>query len=116
MSPRRSIRSGILVVAAAGVFTAALSGVALHRAISVTTAQRIERGREALREQLEQLEARATAGPGKEEEITTSMVGMRAGVAATPADIVAAIPAAWRPFATSVVARARQDANVESET
>ena len=116
LSGRRSIRSGILVVAAAGLFTAALSGVALHRAISVTTTQRIERGREALREQLEQLEERATANPDRQGEIATSMVGMRAGIAATPAEIAAAVPAAWRPFATSLAARARQEANVEGET
>jgi signal transduction histidine kinase len=87
-----------------GVFTAALSAAALYRAISMTTAQRIERARETIQDELAKLQAEGVeAGvPGG-----SYVVGMRAGITATPKrDIPAAVPIAWRPFMTALAARA----------
>ncbi|HVV51853.1 MAG TPA: hypothetical protein VHO06_19450, partial [Polyangia bacterium] len=44
-----------MTVAVLGLVTAALSGDALYRAISVTRAQRLERGREAVRDEIDRL-------------------------------------------------------------
>jgi len=51
----RPIRHRLLTVAVLGLVTAGLSADALYRAISVTRAQRLERGREAVRDEIDRM-------------------------------------------------------------
>ena len=79
-----------------GLLTAALSGDALYRAISVTRAQRLERGREAVRDEIDRL---ASLGPAGIASTFSTVVGLRGGLAAgatAPAQIAAAVPSGWR--------------------
>jgi signal transduction histidine kinase len=106
-----------LTVAVLGLLTAGLSADALYRAISVTRAQRLERGREAVRDELDRL-----AGPGDEVAATVSpIVGMRGGVAFgvnRAAAVAAAVPPAWRNEMETLAARAATTAapvEVEAE-
>src|SRR5262245_11305102 len=90
---RRPIRQSLLVVAVLGVFTAALSAVALYRAIGASNAQRVERAREAVAEEVARLAAvgpQALAAP-------PTMVGLRGGLAADPVEIGDGVPVDWPP-------------------
>jgi signal transduction histidine kinase len=92
----RPIRHRLLSVAVLGLVTAALAGDALYRAISVSQSQRMERGREAVREEIDRLVA--TGEPGVAATISP-IVGMRGGVLSGPRDLDrlrAALPALWR--------------------
>ena len=97
---RRPIRSRLLLVAALGVGTAALSADALYRAINTTTIQRIERAREAIQEELGHLQADGSSLDA------SYVVGMRAGVTASLNDISPHVPALWQPFMNAIAARA----------
>jgi signal transduction histidine kinase len=102
----RGIRHRLAAVAVLGLVTAALSGDALYRAISVTRAQRLERGREAVRDEIDRLAALGPEGIGS---TVSSVVGLRAGVArgaAAPAEIVGAVPASWREVMRATALRA----------
>lgn len=100
MATRRPIRSRLLLVAALGVFTAALSAVALYRAISTTTFQRIERAHEAIQEELAHLQ---TDGESLD---ASYVVGMRAGVTTNLNDIAPHVPGIWQPFMSAMAVRA----------
>ncbi len=100
------IRHRLVAVAVLGLVTAALSGDALYRAISVTRAQRLERGREAVRDEIDRLVA---LGPEGIASTVSTVVGLRAGVArgaSAPAEIAAAVPASWREAMRATAARA----------
>jgi signal transduction histidine kinase len=98
---QRPIRHRLMIVAVLGVFSSALSGVALYRAISVSTALRIERARDVVREELAQL---ASGNPAELE--APSVIGMRGGAVRSAAEIAARVPAAWRPHLAEAAARA----------
>jgi signal transduction histidine kinase len=102
----RGIRHRLMAVAVLGLVTAALSGDALYRAISVTRAQRLERGREAVRDEIDRL---AAFGPAGVASTVSTVVGLRGGVAqgaTAPAQIAAAVPAGWREAMRATAARA----------
>jgi len=95
-----------MAVAVLGLLTAALSGDALYRAISVTRAQRLERGREAVRDEIDRL---AALGPAGIASTFSTVVGLRGGLAtgaAAPAQIAAAVPVAWREAMRTTATRA----------
>jgi signal transduction histidine kinase len=125
----RPIRHRLLTVAVLGLVTAALSADALYRAISVTRTQRLERGREALRDEIDRLttetpglggagspSASPSLSPGGSpivapivSPIVSPIVGMRAGVASGPSGvktISSAVPPAWREALEMLAARA----------
>jgi signal transduction histidine kinase len=114
----RGIRHRLMAVAVLGVLTAALSGDALYRAISVTRAQRLERGREAVREEIDRL---AAFGPAGVASTVSTVVGLRGGVtqgATGPAQIAAVVPAAWRQSVRATAARtvaSARAAEIEAE-
>jgi signal transduction histidine kinase len=92
-------------VAVLGLVTAALAANALYRAISVSQTQRMERGREAVRDEIDRLAASGEAGLPP---TISPIVGMRGGVLGGPADherVRAAVPALWRPVLEALVAR-----------
>jgi len=92
----RGIRHRVLTLAVVGMVTAALSGDALYRSISVTHAQRIERAREAVHEELDRLASLGLAAGAS----TSAVVGLRAGIAPRvgAADAIAArVPPKWGP-------------------
>jgi len=98
---RRPLRYRLLTVAILGVFTAALSGAALYRAIATTHAQRIERGREAVADEVARLQAvglEALAGP-------STVVGLRGGLATSADQVLAGVPADWRAPIADLLAR-----------
>jgi signal transduction histidine kinase len=92
----------LLTVAILGVFTAALSAVALYRAIAASAALRLEHGREVVAEEVARL---ATEGPAALAEPPT-LVGLRGGVAGALGDIARGVPADWRPALAELVVRA----------
>src|SRR6185369_15950155 len=99
-----------MAVALLGLLTAALSGDALYRAISVTRAQRLERGREAVRDEIDRL---AALGPAGIASTVSTVVGLRGGLAAgatAPAQIAAAVPPAWREAMRATATRAARSA------
>src|SRR5215831_1897098 len=101
MPMRRPIKHRLLTVAILGVFTAALSGATLYRAIATTHAQRIERGREAVGDEVARLEAvgpEALAAP-------PTVVGLRAGLATSAEQLLAGVPAEWRGPLGDLLAR-----------
>jgi signal transduction histidine kinase len=114
----RGIRHRLLAVAVLGLLTAALSGDALYRAISVTRVQRLERGREAIRDEIERL---AALGPAGVASTVSTVVGLRGGVATgatAPAEVAAVVPPAWREAMRTTAARAAgsaQAADLEAE-
>ena len=67
-----------MAVALLGLLTAALSADALYRAISVTRTQRLERGREAVRDEIDRLAALEPAGISS---TFSTVVGLRGGLA-----------------------------------
>ncbi len=98
----RGIRHRLLTLAVVGMVTAALSGDALYRSISVTHAQRIERAREAVHEELDRL---AALGPAANAS-TSAVVGLRGGIAprARAAQRVPAlVPAKWAATLAAMV-------------
>jgi signal transduction histidine kinase len=102
----QGIRHRLLAVAVLGLVTAGLSGDALYRAISVTRTQRLERGREAVREEIDRL---AALGPTGVASTISTVVGLRAGLAAGPAataQVAAAVPDGWRETLRSTAAGA----------
>jgi signal transduction histidine kinase len=114
----RGIRHRLMAVALLGLLTAALSADALYRAISVTRAQRLERGREAVRDEIGRL---AALGPAGVASTFSTVVGLRGGFATgatAPAQIAAAVPATWREAMRTTAVRAAgnvQPADNESE-
>jgi signal transduction histidine kinase len=106
VATRRPIRSRLLLVAALGVGTAALSAATLYRAISTTTFQRIERAHEAIQEELTRLQA--DGGAGREPGLAGAsyVVGMRAGLTASLNDIAPHVPVMWQPFMNAMAVRA----------
>ena len=95
-----------MAVALLGLLTAALSADALYRAISVTRAQRLERGREAVRDEIDRL---AALGPAGIASTFSTVVGLRGGLATgatAPAQIAAAVPATWREAMRTTATRA----------
>ena len=102
----RGIRHRLMAVALLGLLTAALSAAALYRAISVTRAQRLERVREAVRDEIGRL---AALGPAGIASTFSTVVGLRGGLATgamAPAQIAAAVPAGWREGMRAVATRA----------
>jgi signal transduction histidine kinase len=102
MPTTRGIRHRLLTVILFGALTSALSLVALVRVLSVTTAQRLDRARDAVVDESEKL-ARVPLAMRREvlATPTNSLVGLRAGTLAgsgrdTPEKIDA--PAGWRPL------------------
>ena len=86
-----------------GLVTAAFAGYALYRSMSVTQAQRIDRGREAVRDEVERLASLGTADQIPE---ASPLVGMRSGILQGPGDLSrlrASTPESWhRPLAALV--------------
>jgi signal transduction histidine kinase len=101
----RPIRHRLLTVAVLGLVTAGLSADALYRAISVTRAQRLERGREAVRDEIDRM---AAQGPGTPAGFSP-IVGMRGGLASGAKGIGAigaSVPPEWRPVLRALASRA----------
>jgi signal transduction histidine kinase len=109
---RRPLRQSLLIVAVLGIFTAALSAVALYRAIGASNAQRAERAREAVAEEVARLAAVGPDGLAA----TPTMVGLRGGLARDPVEIVDRVPPDWRePLARMFLKKGeRPDALVEA--
>lgn len=110
----RPIRHGLLTVAVLGIFTAALSAAALYRVIAFSMAQRLERAREAVSEELTVIRG---AGQTPADGQPPAMIGMRGGVADSPATLVARAPSDWRPLLAGAATRAlheQQGVDVES--
>jgi signal transduction histidine kinase len=100
----RGIRHRLLILAVCGLVTAALSSDALYRSMSVTHAQRVERAREAVQDELEHLRA---MGPAAVTASPPTVVGLRAGVvdrSTAAAAITAGIPQPWAPTLRQLVA------------
>jgi signal transduction histidine kinase len=97
---RRPIRHRLLTVAVLGIFTSALSAVALYRAIGASNAQRLERAHEAVSEEVARLVA---VGPDALASPPT-LVGLRGGLVRAPDEIVAGVPADWRPLVDRMMA------------
>src|SRR4029079_19506399 len=79
----RPIRHGLLTVAVLGIFTAALSAAALYRVIAFSMAQRLERAREAVGEELALIQSAGpgeSVGPGESAGAPPAMIGMRGGI------------------------------------
>jgi signal transduction histidine kinase len=106
----RGIRHRLMAVAVLGLVTAALSGDALYRAISVTRAQRLERGREAVRDEIGRLAALGPAGIASTVSTVVGLRGGAAGGATAPAQIAAVVPASWRESLRDAAARAAASA------
>ncbi|HET6147590.1 MAG TPA: ATP-binding protein [Polyangia bacterium] len=104
----RPIRHGLLTVAVLGIFTAALSAAALYRVIAFSMAQRLERAREAVGEELALIQGGPGAG-GELEGAPPAMIGMRGGVADTAAGVEARAPAGWRALLRAAAARAERE-------
>jgi signal transduction histidine kinase len=99
VAKRRIVKPRLISIVLLGIVLSALSLIALVRVLSVTTAQRLERGREAVRDEVERLAAGgASARAALEAPEGTTMIGMRAGVG--PAAI-AVLPDGWRQAVTS---------------
>jgi signal transduction histidine kinase len=94
--PRNNIRHRLISIVVLGIVLSALSLIALVRILSVTTEQRLERGREVVREEVERLAERNLLEG-------TTLIGLRAGRAAA----VAALPDSWRPTVAAAVAQSR---------
>jgi len=93
----RGIRHRLLILAVFGLVTAALSSEALYRSMSITHAQRVERAREAVREELDRLRAMGSAAVAA---APTTVVGLRGGVVDrgnAVAAITRGIPETWAP-------------------
>jgi signal transduction histidine kinase len=93
-------------VAVLGLVTAALAANALYRAISVSQTQRMERGRESVRDEIDRL---ATQGEAGLAPTVSPIVGMRGGVLAGSGDLErlrGSVPALWRPALEGLLARA----------
>jgi signal transduction histidine kinase len=99
MAKGRGIRQRLLTIVLLGAVTSALSLIALVKVLSITTAYRLERGREVLRDELD----RALAAPAAE-PTGTSLIGVRAGVIS---DGAPAAPAAWRAAIDRTLVEAR---------
>jgi signal transduction histidine kinase len=113
LSFTQPIRHRLLTVAALGIFTAALSAVALYRVISFNTAQRLERARDAVAEEL----SGVTGDPSSSLPAPTAMIGMRGGVAATVEAIAVHTPPEWRaPIAAAARVALREGRTVDVES
>ncbi len=88
MATRRGIRHRLVTIVLLAVVTSALSLTALVRVLSLTTAQRMERARDAVRLELDRLAAAPAGAPA------TTMVGMRSGF--LDGELPADLPAEWR--------------------
>jgi signal transduction histidine kinase len=103
-----------LTVAILGVFTAGLSAAALYRAIAASNAVRLERGRDAVGEEVTRL---VTVGPDAMAEPPT-LVGLRGGLApggpAAASRILGGVPVSWRPGVQELLARAARDGGAAS--
>lgn len=107
----QSIRSRLFLVTGVGVITAAISLFALVHILSVTTAQRIERAEEVVRDALHTL-SRVEASQGVP---PSSIVGLRAGFlvpGAAPEDV----PPEWRALLRTLEAQARASGAPEVST
>jgi signal transduction histidine kinase len=83
---RNNIRHRLISIVLLGIVLSALSLIALVRVLSVTNEQRLERGRDAVREEVERLAARHALDG-------TTMIGLRAGIAPSA---IAALPEGWQ--------------------
>jgi signal transduction histidine kinase len=93
----RGIRHRLLILAVFGLVTAALSSEALYRSVSTTHAQRVERAREAVHEELDRLRSMGQAAVAA---APPTVVGLRGGVvdrASAGAAITRGIPETWAP-------------------
>jgi signal transduction histidine kinase len=105
----RPIRHRLLTVAVLGVFTASLSAAALYRVIALSMAQRVERAREAVAEEISAMTAgdAAAADVARDQDPTpTTMIGMRGGIVREPGAVATRAPAAWRAPLAEAAARA----------
>ncbi|HZL18034.1 MAG TPA: HAMP domain-containing sensor histidine kinase [Polyangia bacterium] len=106
----RPIRHRLLTVAVLGLVTAGLSADALYRAISVTRAQRLERGREAVRDEIDRMVVEGAGTPAG----LSPIIGMRGGLAAGPKRIEAigsSVPPQWRMVLRALAGRAGRTAS-----
>jgi signal transduction histidine kinase len=111
----RPIRTRLVTVAVLGLITAALSTVALYRAIAVSTALRLERAHEGVTEEL----ARVVAGGPDDASAPPAIIGMRAGVLAgalAPSTLGARLPPDWVTPLRALADRAREGGAARIET
>jgi signal transduction histidine kinase len=100
------IRHRLLTISVLGVFTASLSAAALYRVIALSTAQRVERAREAVGEEIATM-----TGPGADAErdldgAPPAMIGMRGGIVRDAGAVATRTPADWRAPLADAAARA----------
>jgi len=108
----RPIRHGLLTVAVLGIFTAALSAAALYRVIAFSMAQRLERAREAVGEELALIQSAGpgeNVGPGESAGAPPAMIGMRGGIGEGAAGVAARAPGDWRAPLREAAARAERE-------
>ncbi len=100
------IRHRLLTILLLGVFTSALSVLALVELLSTSTAQRVERARDSVVDEAERL---ARAPSTIVEPSTSGFIGMRGGIwsGETPP---AALPASWRETVHAAVVTSRSGA------
>lgn len=121
LATMRFIRYRLLTIVVIGVIMSALSLGALVRVLSVTSVQRVERGREGVRQEVERLAAAGT-GPGDARAALAAppafgMVGIRGGywagpgpmpAAGTPGDPFARLQPEWRRALQQALARSAE--------
>jgi signal transduction histidine kinase len=103
---KTGIRHRLVTLAVVGVVMSALCLAALARVLSLSTASRVERARDAVAEAADRL---AKAGPDRASSVTlsTTLVGVRGGVASGDA-VADEVPPALRSGVSRALAEGRQ--------
>jgi signal transduction histidine kinase len=131
---RPSLRYRLLIVALLSAVSFAISLIALARIVSLTTAQRVERARDTVTQELATLRVSANrsrlpptspsaapeprpeaSAPAAPLELASALVGMRAGYVASPAAFDAS-PPAFEPATQGALSRAVQAAEASRST
>src|SRR5262249_2077177 len=117
---RRAIRQRLSIIILLGVLTAALSLVALIRALSaMSRTLRLERAREGVVEEVDRLARMEPSADALALPRATSHVGLRGGWVRAPeeAERVAGVPVKWRaPLRRTLDAAARTGETAVTET
>lgn len=105
MPTNPSIRYRLLTIIALGVITSALSLIGLVRIISASQAQRLERARDAVSEEVDRISRRPEAISEPPPPRITS-IGVRGGVLA-PGESIEGVSEQWREPVTAVIAESK---------
>jgi signal transduction histidine kinase len=105
MRIRRPIRHGVTTVAVLGIVTSGLAVAALYRSVASSQSIRLQHASESTAEEIARLQ---NGGPDVDSQ-PPSFVGMRGGVVRAPAEIAAAVPAAWAAPLAALAERAHRE-------